>query len=432
MKENRPIQAWLVTMIRITFCQIFLVAIFAGVSYAYDGKNQDLLNEKISLQVQDQKISKVLKQIEKLADVKFVFSSSLIGADRAVSMDVKDETLNEVLNYLLLPLQLRYEVSGKTIIVHRNKLGEIQQIIPNLNLQAVPVLGISGKVTDDTGQGLPGVNVLLKETTTGTTTDGEGNYALNAPDGNGTLVFSFIGYTTEEVPINNRTTINISMVPDVKSLSEVVVVGYGTQRKTDVTGALTSISTKEFETQPVTRVDQILQGRAAGVQVTNASGAPGGGVRIRVRGANSILGDNNPLYVVDGYVGADFTTINPNDIESIQVLKDASSTAIYGSRGANGVVIITTKKGAKGGVKVSYNAQLSTSEVIGRYSTLPAGEFAEYLHRPRLMNTKGPVVQTGRMKYLEMGWGRNINWEFLVEMKKQLFLSLLTTWIRMV
>jgi TonB-linked SusC/RagA family outer membrane protein len=170
-----------------------------------------------------------------------------------------------------------------------------------------------------------------------------------------------------------------------------VVVGYGTQNKSDVTGSLASISPKEFAQQPVTRLDQVLQGRATGVQVTNAGGGPGGEVRIRIRGANSILGDNNPLYVVDGYVGADFTTINPNDIESIQVLKDASSTAIYGSRGANGVVIITTKKGAQGGINISYNAQVSTSEVIDRYNTLSAGEFA------RVVNERAAATGTAQV-----------------------------------
>ncbi|GAB3911231.1 TonB-dependent receptor [Larkinella knui] len=237
---------------------------------------------------------------------------------------------------------------------------------------------VTGKVTGTDNQGLPGVNVQISGTTLGTATDAAGNFTLNAA-GNASLVFSNIGYVSQTVEVNGRSVINVQLVEDLKTLNEVVVVGYGTQRKTDVTGALTAISTKEFAQQPITRLDQVLQGRAAGVQVTQANGAPGGDARIRVRGANSVLGDNNPLYVVDGFVGADFNFVNPSDIETIQVLKDAASTSIYGSRGANGVVIITTKRGSKG-IKVMYEGQASISNVIKRYDVLPAGEFAEIVN----------------------------------------------------
>ncbi len=203
---------------------------------------------------------------------------------------------------------------------------------------------ITGTVRDANGLSLPGVTVLLRGTTVGTVTDNNGNYTLEVPGSTGTLEFSFIGFATKEVPFNGSGIVDVTLEEDIRGLEEVVVVGYGTQRKTDVTGAVSAISTREFAEQPITRIDQVLQGRAAGVQVTQAGGAPGGDVRVRIRGANSVLGNNDPLYVVDGFVGADFNTVNPNDIETIQVLKDAASTSIYGSRGANGVVIITTKK----------------------------------------------------------------------------------------
>ncbi|GAB3924758.1 SusC/RagA family TonB-linked outer membrane protein [Larkinella terrae] len=237
---------------------------------------------------------------------------------------------------------------------------------------------VTGKVTGVDNQGLPGVNVQISGTTLGTATDASGNFSLNAAS-NASLVFSNIGYASQTIPVNGRSVINVQLVEDLKTLNEVVVVGYGSQRKTDVTGALTAISTKEFAQQPVTRLDQVLQGRAAGVQVTQTNGAPGGDARIRIRGANSVLGSNNPLYIVDGYVGADFNFVNPSDIETIQVLKDAASTSIYGSRGANGVVIITTKKGARG-LKVSYEGQFSVAQNIKRYDVLPAGEFAEIVN----------------------------------------------------
>jgi len=243
------------------------------------------------------------------------------------------------------------------------------------DVNELPIL-ISGKVTDGNGDSLPGATISVQGTSTGTVTDIDGNYSLNVPD-DATVVFSYIGYETQLIKAGSQAVINVTLMEDTSSLEEVVVVGYGSQAKSRLTGAVTSIGAKEFENQPVTRLDQVLQGRAAGVQVTNSGGAPGGEVRIRIRGANSITGSNDPLYVIDGYVGADFSIINPNDIESLQVLKDAASTAIYGSRGANGVIIITTKRGEPGAIKVSYNNQFSMSEVLKRYDTMDAATFAE-------------------------------------------------------
>ncbi|WP_020603732.1 SusC/RagA family TonB-linked outer membrane protein [Spirosoma spitsbergense] len=269
---------------------------------------------------------------------------------------------------------------------------------------------ITGKVTGPDNEGLPGVNVQVAGTTTGTATDAAGNFVLNAP-GTASLIFSNIGYTSQTVPVNGRTDVNVQLSEDLKTLNEVVVVGYGTQKKTDVTGALTAISTKEFAQQPITRLDQVLQGRAAGVQVTQANGAPGGDARIRVRGANSVLGDNNPLYVIDGYVGADFNFINPSDIATIQVLKDAASTSIYGSRGANGVVIITTKRGAKG-IKVMYEGQASVSNVIKRYDVLPAGEFAEIVNTRATATGSTPPFSAAQVADYKQNGGTD--WQSLI------------------
>jgi TonB-linked SusC/RagA family outer membrane protein len=251
----------------------------------------------------------------------------------------------------------------------------------------VAAIGISGVVTDSKGSPISGVSVRLKGTSVATTTDEGGRFSLDIPENTGTIVFSYVGFRTQEVSVTG-TRMNVQLVEESTSLSDVVVVGYGTQRKTEMTGAVSSISTKEFAEQPVTRVDQVLQGRAAGVQVTNAGGAPGADTRVRIRGANSVLGNNDPLYVLDGFVGADYSTINPADIESIQVLKDAASTSIYGSRGANGVVIITTKKGTKGGFKVTYEGQAFTSEVIQTLDVLNAYDFAT------IANTRSAALGT--------------------------------------
>lgn len=272
---------------------------------------------------------------------------------------------------------------------------------------------VSGTVTSMTDQSpIPGVTVLVKGTTIGTITDLNGEYRINVPNENDVLVFSFVGFVSKEVPLEGRTTIDVGLVEDVRSLDEVVVVGYGSLRKSDVTGSLSVISTKEFEEQPVTRLDQVLQGRAAGVQVTQAGGAPGGESRIRIRGANSVLGNNDPLYVVDGYVGADFNMVNPNDIESLQVLKDAASTSIYGSRGANGVVIITTKSGSKGDLRVNYEGQLSLSEVIKQWDVLGASEFAAIANqRSEAMGT-APIYTPDQIAEINANGGTD--WQDLV------------------
>ncbi|MEJ7679682.1 MAG: TonB-dependent receptor plug domain-containing protein [Segetibacter sp.] len=253
---------------------------------------------------------------------------------------------------------------------------------------------ITGKISDDKGSPLSGVTV--KGGNASTATGDNGAFTLRISEGVKTLTLSSVGYADQEVDVSGRSDISVSLQTAARQLNEVVVVGYGTQRKTDLTGALTSISTKEFAQQPVTRVDQILQGRAAGVQVTNAGGAPGSETRVRIRGANSVLGNNDPLYVVDGFVGADFSVINPNDIESIQVLKDAASTSIYGSRGANGVVIITTKKGTKGGFKVTYEGQASTSEVIKTWDVLNAYDFATIANTRSVALGTSPIYTPAR------------------------------------
>lgn len=235
---------------------------------------------------------------------------------------------------------------------------------------------VSGTVKDEKGIGLPGVTVAIKGTAGGVVTDNQGHYSLNATAGNVTLVFSFVGYLKQEAAARVGSPLDVTLVPDSKNLSEIIVVGYGTQKKSDLTGSLSSISSKDFKDQPITRVDQALQGRAAGVEVVNNSGAPGGDVSIRIRGANSILGDNNPLYVIDGFIGADFNNLNPDDIASIEVLKDASSTAIYGSRGANGVVLITTKKGNSQKQEITFTPIYYNSQVLKKMDLLSASDFA--------------------------------------------------------
>ncbi|MCC9167369.1 SusC/RagA family TonB-linked outer membrane protein [Pontibacter harenae] len=237
-------------------------------------------------------------------------------------------------------------------------------------------LTVTGRVTDETGMGVPGVTVLLKGTTTAAPTDLDGNYSINVPNGTGTLVYSFLGYQTQEIPINNRTTINVNFKTDAKALDEVVVVGYGTQRAEAVTGSVASIGAEEIAEVPTGNITQALQGRLPGVEFAQSSSQPGASMQIRIRGARSISGGNDPLVVLDGipFPGS-ISDINPNDIKSIDILKDASATAIYGSRGANGVVLVTTKSG-KAGQKpqVSYNGFHGAKTVFSKYNMMSGPE----------------------------------------------------------
>ena len=228
---------------------------------------------------------------------------------------------------------------------------------------------IKGKVTDkQTGEGLPGVNVVVKGTSTGTTTDGTGSYSLSVPESGAVLVFSFVGYVSQEAEVGNRSVVDLAIESDIKALSEVVVIGYGTAKKSDLTGSVGSVKEQELRERPVPSLNQALQGKVSGVQVNINSGRPGGRSNVRIRGFSSINSSNNPLYVVDGVMlpqgnqnqssqAIDF--INPNDIVSVEVLKDASSTAIYGARGANGVIMVTTKRGKSGDGVITYNLDMS-------------------------------------------------------------------------
>ncbi|GAB4034392.1 SusC/RagA family TonB-linked outer membrane protein [Spirosoma gilvum] len=245
---------------------------------------------------------------------------------------------------------------------------------------------ISGTITDEKGMTLPGVSVLLKGTQRGTVTDTKGLFQLAVPTKGAVVVVSFVGYLSQELTVGSRTTIDVQLAPDTKALEEVVVVGYGTQRKIETTGAIASVKAADLLQTPVANVAQGLQARVAGVQITQNSGAPGGNVSVRIRGTNSINGSSEPLYVIDGIQISNsggitdvspLSQINPNDIESIEVLKDASSTAIYGARAANGVVLITTKRGKDGGTRVSYDGYGGTQQVNKTLNVLNAQQFAQ-------------------------------------------------------
>jgi iron complex outermembrane receptor protein len=258
---------------------------------------------------------------------------------------------------------------------------------------------VSGKVTDATdGTAIPGVNVSVKGTTRGVTTGADGTYRISAGDG-ATLVFSYVGYSTQELPLGSQTTLDVKLATDVKSLEEVVVVGYGTAKKKDLTGAVSQVSAKDFNPGVLTNPLQAIQGRVAGLNIQNTSGDPNASPQVRLRGITSLTGNADPLTVVDGVIGVPMNTISPNDIETIDVLKDASAAAIYGSRAANGVIVITTKRGKEGRSSVTYNNFFSVGTIARPLPLLNADEY-----RTQVRRIKGDAALSG------IDAGGNTNW----------------------
>lgn len=263
---------------------------------------------------------------------------------------------------------------------------------------AQQAIKVTGKVIDSTNEGVPGVNVSVKGGSLGTITDIDGNYKIDVPNSKSVLVFSFIGYAKQEIPVGNKTVINVTMKDDTQLLDEVVVVAYGTSRKGDLTGAITSVRPDENEASKAISIDNLLQGKVAGLSMSVSSSTPGAANSITIRGANSLRGDNQPLYVIDNVPqastgefaqsamgGGDFqiaqdplSSLNPSDIEDITVLKDASATAIYGSRGANGVILITTKKGKEGKARINVSANFTIADAANLHKMMDLRSYGMY------------------------------------------------------
>ncbi|MBN8826714.1 MULTISPECIES: TonB-dependent receptor [unclassified Spirosoma] len=347
----------------------------------------------------------LLGQLEGKYGVRFNYRAALVRSVTILTPPLAEfsEHIPETLNRILAPKELQcIQIDTRTYVIQPisgakkgvkpespNTADLRPSLIPSISpiaFEQVQERTLTGQVVDAaSGQGLPGVSVVVKNTSKGTVTDTDGKFRLVIPNQADVVVFSFIGYISQEVSVKNQTLLNIKLVADTKALNEVVVVGYGTQKKSDLTGAVSTITAEKLKAQPVAGIDQALAGQLPGVQVTQPTGAPGGGVRVRVRGSGSISSSNEPLYVIDGYpVQGNFdqnynplTTLNPADIESINVLKDASSTAIYGSRGSNGVVIITTKRGKAGKTRIDFDAYVGTQSLDRPIKMLNAAQLAE-------------------------------------------------------
>lgn len=382
MKHRLHSLNWLWILMKHSICQLILTAVLISTLQAHPVKGQNLLEKIVSIHLDHTDINTFVNTLKKSTGVDFVYSSRAIGANRKLSVHHNNQKLSVILDHTLKPMNIDYRLVDNSILLHRSLSEPPSKPDPSINIQH-PLIennpidrNITGIVTDESGMALPGVSVLVKGTQRGTVTSANGTYNVEVESDNDVLVFSFVGYLSQDVPVGNRSKIDVSLATDTKALEEVIVVGYGTQKKSDLTGSVSSVKGTDLTKLPTQRVDQALQGRAAGVMVQNTDGAPGGNATIRVRGGNSITGGNNALVVVDGIQGVNISTINPNDIESLEVLKDASATAIYGARGANGVILITTKRGASGKAVFNYGFSIGAQKLNHKLDLMDAGDYA--------------------------------------------------------
>ncbi len=372
---------------RVTFF-LLLVSIFQA--FANDVYSQ---KTRLSFDFSNKKLVDALYEIEEQTGFYFLYNDNLINTGQRINLSVDDQTIDAVLDRLFSGTDIKYTIAERKIILTPTYLtASLQQ-----------QKSVSGKVTDSSGAPLPGVTVIIKSTTNGTITNSDGNYTLSGVSGDARLVFSFVGMKSQEISVAGKTTINITMTEETIGLEEVVAIGYGTMKKSDLTGSVSSVSSEKIDAFPTLGVTQALQGRTAGLQITSKNGAPGAGYRIRIRGTSSINADSEPLYVVDGFTAGAIPP--PEDIQSIEILKDASATAIYGSRGANGVIMVTTKKGNRDKTKIEISSSYSVQNIRKRLDLLNGQQFAEYANEVKL-NDGQPVIYANPASF-----GVGTNWQ---------------------
>ena len=368
MKKNKPfgelfcssLKKILLTM-RFAVILMLLGVVQARANEAYSQKT------RLSLDFTETALVNVLDKIEDESEFFFLYNEKLLDTERKVSISGNDQLISTILEDLFTGTDVKYSIIDRKIIL----APEYLTVVPESQQNTV-----SGKVTDKSGAALPGVSIVVKGTATGTVTDVNGNFKLGLPADAQILTFSFIGMKNQEITIGNQSVINVVLEEELAGLDEVVVVGYGTQKRRDLTGAVAQVKSADLSKTSVIGFDQAMQGKMAGVQVTNNSGAPGDSRSIRIRGVGSINGTNEPLYIVDGVPYGDLNAINVNDIDRIDVLKDAAAASIYGSRASNGVILVTTKRGQKG-LSVSFDAVAGVQSVGKKIEMLNGQQFAE-------------------------------------------------------
>ena len=316
-------------------------------------------NTRLDLNVKNQSLREVFKEIESKSQFRFFFSDNLLLLDQKVQVNAENSNVEQILDKLLVNTEYSYKVMENSLIViaPKNFVSRMQK-------------KVTGVVTDAlNGDKLVGVNIVIEGTTVGAISDFEGKFSIDITGANPVLIFTYIGYNTEKISVNGQTILDVKLVQDITKLDEVVVIGYGSVKKSDLTGAVASVSAKDLGDRQATGIADLIQGKAAGVDVTRGT--------IRVRGVTT-LNNTDPLYVVDGFAGGNLDAVNPSDIESIEILKDASSTAIYGTRGANGVILVTTKNGKAGALKINVNFNTGFTTLAKKIDVLNASQYIDY------------------------------------------------------
>tara|TARA_R110002050_G_scaffold295966_1_gene455423 strand:- start:5049 stop:8420 length:3372 start_codon:yes stop_codon:yes gene_type:complete len=355
---------------------IALQLLFINLLYAAPINAQGSLDMKevyLSISLKEASFPEVFSEIKSKTDFSFIYDKKVFNKTRAVNIKADGQSLESILVDLAKAHGLRFKQVDDKISV---RLAEAKEPSPVIMVDVT----VSGTVVDSNGQPIPGVTVSVPGTSIGTATDLDGKYSISVPEGT-TLVFSFIGFESQSKAVGDQSIINITLTEDMSSLDEVVVIGYGTQKQREVTGSIAILEAGQLEDQPVGQFAQKLHGRIPGVQINQASGTPGGGMAIRIRGASSINAGNAPLYVVDGFpIVGDINNINPNEIETFSVLKGASAASLYGSRAANGVVLITTKRAKKGETTIQFSASYGINQIPqqGRSEFMDAKEFLQF------------------------------------------------------
>ena len=378
-------------LLKMKLLMVFVFAAFS--SYAATSYSQEVM---FNFNLRSVTVKQVFDQIENSSDFILIYNRNTVDLNRIVSVRARNESVQRILDQVFKNTGNTYKIYDRQIVI---KAPVEAPKMPKVETTGQQQKTVSGKVTDEDGTPLPGVTVVIPGTTTGTVTGVDGTFSLDIPADTRNLSFSFIGYTTQVVPVGELTTFNIALKPETTQLGEVVAVGYGVQRKSDLTGATDRLTAENMNKSVATSPVEMMQGRVSGVNITQNSGEPGTGMTVRIRGSNSIRSGQTPLYVVDGVPldnanitptggsaagygsGASLNPIsflNPDDIESIDILKDASSTAIYGARGANGVIIITTKKGKQGRGSITYDGYVGVSQIRKKLDLLSASQFRSY------------------------------------------------------
>ncbi|HEV7379036.1 MAG TPA: SusC/RagA family TonB-linked outer membrane protein, partial [Dyadobacter sp.] len=403
MKKRLKIINPLWTIMKVSSIQLFLLCIATAYGHAHTSEAQELLTQRVSVQVHQKEIREVLSSLESSTNLKFVYSLQLLPVNRKVSLKLDNKRLDEVLETMFLPDNISYKLIRNKVVIKKVAPGSGEantagQNNTSASLEEPIDRTINGTVQDDTGMPLPGVNIAIKGTTSGTSTDVEGRFSLTIPNNDVTLVFSFVGYNAQEIQPGSQTSLQVTLAQDTKALDEVVVVGYGTTKKSDITGAVASVKAEQITKIATVNPLQGIQGRVPGVNIVSQSGEPGAPVRVRIRGVGTI-NNSDPLYVVDGFQTNDISFLAPGDIASMEILKDASATAIYGSRGANGVILISTKRGKSGTPKISFDAYAGVQKAGNKVDMLNASQYAtlrleSYSNDGTVLPENGALYQT--------------------------------------